>query len=137
MSFITVLIIFKSSDICFRLYNIFPLCVNMFGCECFRCERLSPNLITTHCMAHCQQLLTEKAANRCPLIIKYIAVLNTFIKALKYSLKLCQLLESSKELYGEDACKVKQVSMYHPTDPDSENAHSYIYNEVFTIRFIM
>ena len=74
-----------------------------------RFKRLVPTVVTTHCMAHRLQLLTEKAANRCPAITKYIGVLNTFAKALKFSPKLCRILESSKELYGEDACKVRQV----------------------------
>ena len=74
-----------------------------------RFKRLVPTVVTTHSMAHRLQLLTEKAANRCPAITKYIGVLNTFAKALKFSPKLCRILESSKELYGEDACKVRQV----------------------------
>ena len=65
-----------------------------------------PGLIATHCMTH---QLTEKAANLCPQIIKHIAVLNTFAKALKYSPKLCLILKCSKEMYSEDAHKVKQV----------------------------
>ena len=44
------------------------------GCRWLRI----PGLITTHCMAHRLQLLTEKAANQCPQIIKHIAVVNTF-----------------------------------------------------------
>ena len=76
---------------------------------CYRFKRSIPGLITTHCMAHRLQLLTEKAANLCPQIVKHIAVLNTFAKALKYSPKLCRILECSKEMYGEDAHKVKQV----------------------------
>ena len=73
-------------------------------------------------MAHRLQLLTEKAANRCPIIIKYIAELNTFVKALKYSPKLCHILESSKELYREDAIKVKQVCAH--------SNYIYIYNSI-------
>ncbi|KAI0238510.1 hypothetical protein LSAT2_010761, partial [Lamellibrachia satsuma] len=40
-------------------------------------------------LAHHLQVLTEKAANRCHILIKYIAVLNIFAKAMKFSPKLC------------------------------------------------
>ena len=72
-------------------------------------KRLNPKLLTSHCMAHRLQLLTEKAANQCPYLVKFIGIINTFAKALKYSPKLCRILENCKEAQDERARKVKQV----------------------------
>jgi hypothetical protein len=69
----------------------------------------NPAMITIHCMAHRLQLLSEKAANCVTYLVKYIAVLNTFAKALKFSPKLCRALKDAKDVNGESACKVKQV----------------------------
>ena len=68
-----------------------------------------PTMITTHCMAHRLQLVSEKAANQVPYLVKYIAILNSFAKALKFSPKLCRALEQAKILHGEKARKIKQV----------------------------
>ena len=75
----------------------------------YRFKQIFPKLITTHCMAHRLQLAAEKAANSVSYLTKYIAVLNQFAKSLKFSPKLTWLLETAKDLYGEDACQVKQV----------------------------
>ena len=74
-----------------------------------RLKEINPAMITIHCMAHRLQLLSEKAANCVPYVVKYIAVLNEFAKALKFSPKLCRALENAKNANGESACKVKQV----------------------------
>ena len=68
------------------------------------------------CMAHRLQLLTEKVANRHPVIIKYIAVLNSectqvFSEAVLYS----------KELCGEGPCKVRQVCFTRWLSSDSDS----------------
>ncbi len=68
-----------------------------------------PWFITNHCMAHRLQLVAEKAANEVPYLTKYIGILNLFAKKLKYSPKLCRLLEAQKELTGERARKIKQI----------------------------
>ncbi len=84
----------------------------MVGCRTgvvTRLKREIPHLISVHCMAHRLQLASEKAAHNVPYIVKYISVLNQLAKALKFSPKLCRLLETSKQLYGEDARKVHQI----------------------------
>ena len=53
------------------------------------------HLITNHCMAQRLQRASEKAANTVPYIVKYISVLNQFANSLKFSPKLCRMLESS------------------------------------------
>ena len=60
-------------------------------------------------MAHRLQLVSEKAAGRVPYITKYIGVLNTFAKALKFSPKFNRTLEASKDLHDEKANKIKQA----------------------------
>lgn len=67
------------------------------------------HLITNHCMAHRLQLASEKSANQVPVITKYIAVLNQFAKSLKFSPKLCRILEVAKDLNGVKSKKIKQV----------------------------
>ncbi|XP_076304164.1 zinc finger protein 862-like [Tachypleus tridentatus] len=68
-----------------------------------------PWIIISHCLAHRLQLAAEKAANQVPYHVKYISVLNQFTKSLKYSPKLCRVLEESKALHGEKSNKIKQV----------------------------
>ncbi|XP_076322049.1 E3 SUMO-protein ligase KIAA1586-like [Tachypleus tridentatus] len=64
-----------------------------------------PCIITSHCLAHRLQLAVEKAANQVPYLVKYISILNQFAKSLKYSPKLCRVLEESKSLHGGKATK--------------------------------
>ena len=74
-----------------------------------RFKAVVPGLKAVHCMAHRLQPANEKAADSVPYITKYIAVLNVFAKSLKYSPKLLRYLETSKELTGTKANKIKQV----------------------------
>ncbi|XP_076354469.1 E3 SUMO-protein ligase KIAA1586-like [Tachypleus tridentatus] len=68
-----------------------------------------PWIMTSHCLAHKLQLAAEKAANQVPYLVKYISVWNQFAKSLKYSPKLCWILEESKALHGKKSNKIKQV----------------------------
>ncbi len=76
-------------------------------------KNLVKHLVTTHCMAHRLQLASEKAAHSVPYIVKYIAVLNQFAKALKFSPKFTRCLEESKLLNDVRARKIKQIFFTH------------------------
>ena len=60
-------------------------------------------------MAHRLQLVSEKAANSVPYVVKYISVVNQFAKSLKFSPKFQRILEDSEELHGTKARKIKQI----------------------------
>ena len=72
---------------------------------------------TNHCLAHRLQLAAEKAANQVPAIMKYIGILDTFTKALKFSPKLTRV-EASKDEYNEKATKIKQAFFTKNTTKD-------------------
>ncbi|XP_076348063.1 E3 SUMO-protein ligase KIAA1586-like [Tachypleus tridentatus] len=71
-----------------------------------------PWIITSHCLAHRLQSAAEKAANQVLYLVKYISVLNQFAKSLKYSPKLCQVLEENKALHGEKSKKSSKCSSH-------------------------
>ncbi|XP_076304003.1 uncharacterized protein LOC143222034 [Tachypleus tridentatus] len=67
-----------------------------------------PWIITSHCLAHRLQLAAEKAANQVPYLVKYISVLNQFVKSLKkYFPKLCRVLEENKSFVEEVVTKLQ------------------------------
>ena len=82
-----------------------------------RFKVMNPFMITNHCLAHRLQLAEEKAANQVPAIMKYIGILDTFTKALKFSPKLTRV-EASKDEYNEKAPKIKQAFFTRYTTKD-------------------
>lgn len=76
---------------------------------CFRFKNDVPHLVVNHCMAHRLQLVSEKAANNVPYLVKYISIINQFAKHLKYSPKMCRMLDACMKMQEEQAKKIKQV----------------------------